>query len=159
MNKKRWNWRLWLGFGITVAALAEYVVVSLLFLDVPQAHLPVLLLGIVLVACAVFFLVSGLQRAFSQQETYRGKIAGPILSVLSLAVMALFGFLAITISKALPTAANTPKVGQKAPEFTLVDASGHQVSLSELLSTPLKDSSGAMRAPKGVLLVFYRGYW
>jgi hypothetical protein len=159
MNRKQWNWKLWLGFGMAVAALVAYAALTFLFLDVPQAHLPVLLLGIALVACALFFLVSGLQRAFGQPEMYRGKIAGPVLSVLSLAVVALFGFLAVTMSKALPTAANTPKVGQKAPEFTLVDVSGHQVSLSELLSTSLKDSSGAMRAPKGVLLVFYRGYW
>jgi hypothetical protein len=159
MNNRNWNWRLWAGFGISVAALVGYVGLVLLSEDTPQVRPPLLFLGIVLVVCAVFFLISGLQRAFGQPESYRGKIAGPILSVLSLAVITLFGFFAVTLSKALPSAANTPKVGQRAPEFTLVDVSGHQVSLSELLATPMKDSSGTMRAPKGVLLVFYRGYW
>jgi len=43
-------------------------------------------------------------------------------------------------------AAEAPKVGQQAPEFTLVDQNGKSVSLS------------AARGQK-VVLVFYRGYW
>jgi len=54
----------------------------------------------------------------------------------------------------LPESKGAPKVGQKAPEFTLVDTSRKPVSLAELLSTPINGN-----APKGVLLVFYRGYW
>jgi peroxiredoxin len=45
-------------------------------------------------------------------------------------------------------------VGQQAPEFSLSDTDGRAVSLSELLSTPVNG-----RVPKGVVLVFYRGYW
>jgi len=40
------------------------------------------------------------------------------------------------------------------PPFSLPDATGKQVSLTELLTAPVNGS-----APKGVLLVFYRGYW
>ena len=54
-----------------------------------------------------------------------------------------------------PKSAGAPKVGQKVPDFTLADSSGRSVSLSELLSTPMENSS----RPKTVLLVFYRGYW
>jgi hypothetical protein len=38
----------------------------------------------------------------------------------------------------------------------LTDTSGKQVSLAELLRSPIKEGQAA---PKGVLLVFYRGYW
>jgi peroxiredoxin len=54
----------------------------------------------------------------------------------------------------MPAAHGAPQVGRKAPEFTLRDTEGRPVSLSELLSTPLDG-----KAPKGVLLVFYRGHW
>ena len=45
-------------------------------------------------------------------------------------------------------------LGTQAPDFSLPDTSGKQVSLNELLTTPINGN-----APKGVLLVFYRGYW
>jgi peroxiredoxin len=54
----------------------------------------------------------------------------------------------------LPASKGAPQVGQKMPEFSLPDADGKQVSLNELLSTPVDGQS-----PKGVLLIFYRGYW
>ena len=57
----------------------------------------------------------------------------------------------------LPESKNAPKVGQKAPEFTLPDAEGKARKLSELVATAGSDTGG--KKPKGVLLVFYRGYW
>jgi cytochrome oxidase Cu insertion factor (SCO1/SenC/PrrC family) len=39
------------------------------------------------------------------------------------------------------------KVGQPAPDFTLEDADGKAITLSDL------------RGKKSVVLVFYRGYW
>ena len=47
-------------------------------------------------------------------------------------------------------ARNSPQVGQRAPEFSLNDATGRNLTLAQLLST---------RATKGVLVFFYRGYW
>jgi len=52
--------------------------------------------------------------------------------------------------------AETPIVGQKAPDFTLQDTSGHPVTLAQLLSSPVP---GSAEPPKAVLLIFYRGYW
>ncbi len=54
-----------------------------------------------------------------------------------------------------PLPQNTPKVGDKAPDFSLPDKDNKTVKLSELLAEP---------GPKGqkgswVLLIFYRGYW
>ena len=54
----------------------------------------------------------------------------------------------------LPPSTGAPHVGQKVPEFTLSDAKGRQVSLNQLTSEPVDG-----KAPKGVLLVFYRGWW
>ena len=47
-----------------------------------------------------------------------------------------------------------PQVGQKAPDFTLSDTSNKPMSLAGLLTQPINGKS-----PKGVLLIFYRGYW
>ncbi len=49
----------------------------------------------------------------------------------------------------------SPRVGQKAPTFTLVDSDGETVSLAQLLSGTGQRSD----PPKAVLLIFYRGYW
>src|SRR5215471_11132002 len=46
-----------------------------------------------------------------------------------------------------PTDLERIKVGQPAPDFTLEDVNGKNVSLSEF------------RGKKSVVLVFYRGYW
>ena len=50
--------------------------------------------------------------------------------------------------------AGVPQVGQKTPDFTLANTNGQQISLAQLLSTPVGNAH-----PKAVLLVFYRGYW
>jgi len=54
----------------------------------------------------------------------------------------------------MPALAAALRVGAKTPDFTLADSDNKAVSLAGLLTEPI---CGA--APKGVLLVFYRGYW
>ena len=61
--------------------------------------------------------------------------------------------------RAFPQAKNAPRIGQRAPEFSLLDASGKNFTLAQLLSTPLANSGSATHSPKGVLVLFYRGYW
>jgi cytochrome oxidase Cu insertion factor (SCO1/SenC/PrrC family) len=58
----------------------------------------------------------------------------------------------IAPAQQLPPSANAPKVGDKAPDFTLPDTDGNWVKLSDLLK--VSDGRG-----QWVLLVFYRGYW
>ena len=90
-------------------------------------------------------------------EVYRGRIVGLILAVLSLGAVGVFAYATLYASRQLPVAAGAPAVGDKAPEFALADTSGRMVTLSMLLSEPMP----GIRAgnPRGVLLVFYRGYW
>ncbi len=66
------------------------------------------------------------------------------------------GFFALRLQAQLPPSDNAPRAGQKAPEFTLPDAEGKPVKLSELLAAP---PSRERAAAPWVLLVFYRGYW
>jgi hypothetical protein len=105
-------------------------------------------------ALGLLVLFVGLRRAFTQPHTYRGKIAGSILATLSVAALAFFCLMIFSLGKRLPTSAQAPKVGQKAPDFALADTSGHTVSLASLLST-----SDPSHPTKGVILIFYRGYW
>jgi hypothetical protein len=76
--------------------------------------------------------------------------------VFSVAAVGFFCFLIFYAAKQMPKATGAPKVGSRAPEFTLMDTDSKEVSLASLLATPLPDSA---TPPKGVLLIFYRGYW
>ena len=53
----------------------------------------------------------------------------------------------------LPASPGAPRVGEKAPDFTLADTAGKPVSLASLLK-PAESGEKPW-----VLLVFYRGYW
>ncbi len=101
-------------------------------------------------------LFMGLRRGFDSDRPHptRSKIISSIVSMLSLAVFAMFVFTIFVVGSRMPAARGAPQVGQRVPDFSLPDTSGKQVSLNELLTTPINGN-----APKGVLLVFYRGYW
>jgi len=147
---RRWNWPLWAGFALNVLAFFSYFLVFAQFpltRNFPWANLLLFVLAEVLLAMGVL-------RAFGQSQVYRGKITGPILSALSALILAGFVFTVFVLARRLPVSSNAPRVGTKAPEFTLLDTSNKPVSLAELLATPQNGT-----APKGVLLVFYRGYW
>ena len=152
MNIKRINWPLWLGFLITLAAFLSYFFIFVEFpftRDFPWANLVLFLIAGVLV-------FMGLRRGFAAARPHptRSKIVSTIFSLLSVAVFAMFIFIIFIGGRWLPASKGAPQVGQRVPEFTLPDMSGKQVSLNELLTTPINGN-----APKGVLLIFYRGYW
>jgi hypothetical protein len=48
----------------------------------------------------------------------------------------------------VPPSTGAPRVGQKAPDFTLLDQDGKDVALGDLVSRS-----------KAVALIFYRGFW
>ena len=151
MSTKKWNWRLWVGFAIAVLALVVYLAVVFRMRDV-------FWLSVALFVVSIALLASGFQRAYRHREAYRGRVAGPILAVCGALVLGLFGLASYQISKHFAAAENAPKIGQAAPQFTLVDSSGHTVSLAAVLASPA-GQSGTAHAPRAALLIFYRGYW
>jgi len=149
-TKRRPNAPLWLGFLIVLFAFLSYIPIFAKYpftRDMPWANFLIFAVGFI-------FVFLGLRRAFSQSTVYRGKIAGPILTTLSVAALAFFCLTIFSLGKHLPPSAQAPKVGQKAPDFALADTTGKTVSLASLLSTP-----STSQPAKGVVLIFYRGYW
>ena len=153
--KKRWNWRIWVGFLIALAVIPVYVgilVWSPVTRNVPWASWLMFVL-------AGWLLWTGVRQAFANPQEYRGKILGTVFGVLALGIAGLFGAGTLYFSRQLPGSGGAPQVGAKAPEFTLPDASGKMVSLSALLTEPIAGGAAAGAKPRGVALIFYRGYW
>ena len=151
MMKRRWNALLWSGLLLVLAAPVSYLFFFVRFpatRDIPWAPLPILGAGLASVAI-------GLRRAFREPGLYRGRVAGPILMVVGVAVCGLFVFGMFIQARRLPASSGAPRVGQAAPDFTLPDQDGHEVTLSKILGT----EAGAAAVPRAVLLIFYRGYW
>jgi hypothetical protein len=151
LNEHRRNWHLWLGFVLCFVGFASLPLLARFpaTRDVPWVN--VLFLG---TGLALLFV--GLRRAFGQPQQYRGKITATILGAVSVLIVALFCFVVFYQTRQLPASTGAPKVGEKAPEFVLPDTNNQPISLASLLSTPLVNSQ---TPPKGVVLVFYRGYW
>lgn len=147
---KNANWRLWMGFLLILLAPFFFF---LLFNTLRGAFW----ISIVLIVLGVVLFADGWRRASAQPELYRGKVAKIVLSVLSLLMIGVFAFGSYMMRQAYSEAKNAPHVGDKAPEFALIDGSGRKVTIAQLLATPVSASAG--RVPRGVLLVFYRGYW
>jgi cytochrome oxidase Cu insertion factor (SCO1/SenC/PrrC family) len=93
-------------------------------------------------------LVHGLFRAFGKPQIYRGKIFGPILATLGISMFVLFSYIFFYELRQVPPSTGAPRVGQKAPDFTLSNQDGKEISLS-----------GLVGRSKAVALIFYRGFW
>jgi hypothetical protein len=140
--KRRWNWVLWAGWLLAIAALFTYPFFTQFPItrDFPWANL-------LLFAAGGILLVIGLVRAFGHGQLYRGKILGPILALFALIAFALFAYEIFYVLRQVPLSAQAPRIGEKAPVFTLPDQNGKPVALEDLLS------------PRGAVLIFYRGHW
>lgn len=144
------NFLPWIGFLVCVVAFLSYPLFFARFpvtRDVPWVSWLLFAAGLALVSV-------GVARAFRRPETYRGRIAGPIFAVLSLAVLGFFLFLTVVASRQLPASTGLPQVGEKAPDFILPDSQGRPVRLYDLLGRTEDGAPG-----QWVLLIFYRGYW
>ena len=141
--KRHWNTWIWAGFVLAIVALASYFTLFLQFAatrDVPWVNY-------LLFACSGVLLTLGIRRAYRDPEHYRGKVAGPILAGLS--ALAFGAFIALLIyTKQLPPSQNARRVGETAPAFELSDTAGQKIALADLL-----------KQNRGVVLIFYRGYW
>lgn len=141
--KRRWNWPIWIGFLVVVAGLFSYgfFVRFPTTRDFPWANL--LLFGI-----GAALLIVGVFRAFGRPQVYRGKIFGSIFTAIALLLVAFFSYEIFYVVRQVPASMGAPRVGQKAPEFTLPDQNDKPIALSDLLS-----------GSKAVVLIFYRGFW
>jgi hypothetical protein len=147
---KRFNWPLWLGFILSIFAFLSYPFIFANWettRDFPWANIPLFILALAL-------LFVGVRRAFAPGRRLASKIVAPVVTTISALVLAMFIFTSFIVSRWLPASTNAPQVNQKAPEFTLKDTGNKTVSLTDLLSQPINN-----KPPRGVLLVFYRGYW
>jgi hypothetical protein len=144
--KRKWNWPIWVGFLVILAALFSYQFFARFPMtrDFPWANF-------VLFGIAAVLLLVGLFRAFGRPQVYRGKVFGSILTALALLLFAFFSYVIFYVLHQVPASAGAPRVGQKAPDFLLLDQNGKPVGLGDLL----RGSTG----PKAVALIFYRGFW
>ena len=159
--KQSWNWAVWTGASLVFLGVVSYPLFFVRFpglRDFPWANLPMIALGLVLIAL-------GLVRAFRHADLFRGKLFGSVLGVLASTLSGLFLYgIFIGARHVLPASHGAPQVGQMAPDFTLPDSQKHPVSLTGALNAPFNPESttrAAAGAAKtaGVLLIFYRGYW
>jgi hypothetical protein len=152
MKMIRFNWHVWAGFLLSLIALASYPFIYLNWSitgDIPWINL-----ALFVIAAALLFV--GVRRGFASDRPHptRSKIGASTLTMLSVLLLAIFVFSFFIASRWMPASRGAPQVGQKAPDFSLPDTNGKTVMLSELRSEPING-----KAPKGVLLIFYRGYW
>ena len=142
--KRSWNLPIWIGFAIVLVALGSYVPIFVKFAvtrDVPWVNYLLLLLGIGVLAL-------GLRRAYLEPLRYRGKVSGSILGAAAVVLAGAFVMFTVYLTKQIPSSESALHLGERAPAFTLRNADGKPVTLSDLMSKH-----------RAVVLIFYRGYW
>src|SRR5713101_3901077 len=120
MKIQKFNWQIWAGFFLSLIGLFSYAFVLVTFpvtRDFPWANL--LLFGI----SAVLLLV-GVRHAFAPDRRKMSKIGALVVASLSVAIIGLFLFSFFVTSRWLPASRGAPKIGQKAPAFSLADTNG-----------------------------------
>ncbi len=156
---KKLNWPIWLGLLLSFFALFSYPFIFVNWAstrDFPWANLA-------LFAIAEVLIVIGVKRAFAPGRRVLSKIVAGAGALLSGLVLVGFIFVVFIAARQLPPSTNAPQIGQKAPAFTLTDTNNQSISLADLLSRPIPSDRAEMvssaHPTKGVLLIFYRGYW
>jgi len=141
--KRKWNWAICVGFVVTVGGLFSYGFFARypITRDFPWANLLLFAIGGAL-------LIFGLFRAFGRPQLYRGKIFGPILAAIALFLLAFFSYEIFYVLRQVPLSARAPRVGEKAPDFMLLDQNEQPVGLGDLLS-----------GSRATVLIFYRDFW
>src|SRR5947207_5119155 len=142
-TKRNWNWSVWVGFLCVLAGFLTYTFFAQFPItrDFPWVNFLLFALGGIL-------LLAGLVRAFGKPRQYRGKIFAPIMAFLSVLIFAAFSYLVFYELRQVPASTGAPRVGDKAPEFTLPDQDEKPVALAEVVS-----------GSKAVRLMFYLGFW
>ena len=147
---KKINWQIWAGFFLSLVAGLSY---PLLFVRWPLTRkFP--WANLILFAIAVVLLFLGLRRAFKPERRVLSKIFSSLAATFGILLLAGLLFMIYVMGSWLPASTGAPQVGHKAPDFTLTDSNNKPVTLAQLLTEPFNK-----KPPKGILLIFYRGYW
>jgi len=141
--KRRSNWTIWVGFVIAVSGLFSYPFFARypITRDFPWANLLLFAIGGAL-------LIVGLFRGFGRPKVYRGKIFGPILTVIALLLFSFSSYEIFYVLRQVPLSAQAPRIAHKAPDFMWLNQHQQPAGLGNLLS-----------GSKAVVLIFYRGFW
>ena len=150
MKHRTFNWQIWAGLLLSFFVFVSY---PLIFANWPVTR-DIPWVNLFLLVDAVVLLIWGAWRSFGSQSGWLSKGISVVALALSGLFLAGFIFTTFIMPTWLPESKGAPEVGRKAPDFTLTDPNGKSVSLSSLLAETI---AGA--PPKGVVLIFYRGYW
>jgi hypothetical protein len=152
-QRKNLNVILWVGFLVVLIGALSYKPFFARFpstRDVPWVNMLIFVVGIWLMGV-------GLKRAFQKAELYRGRVFGTVVAIAGVVVIGYSLLRACYLERRLPISINAPRVGEKAPDFTLPDTDGNSITLSRLLASP-SEPTGSSKT-NGVVLIFYRGHW
>ena len=147
---KRINRSIWAGFLLSLVAGFSYPFVFVRWpvtREFPWANL-------ILFAIALVLLFTGLRRAFRPDKRVVSKVFSSLAALFGVVLLGALLFMFFVMGSWLPASTGAPLVGQKAPTFTLTDPNDKQVTLTQLLTEPVNN-----KPARGVLLIFYRGYW
>ena len=155
MARQRFNWQIWAALLLSVAAFLSWPVLFVrwpITRDFPWAN-------VLLWSAAVALGVNGLRRALAPGRRRALRMAvGAVVALVGCAILVQFVLMVFVAPRRLPASVAAPAIGDRAPNFTLPDANGQSVSLSDLLSRPMPSAvtaSDQPRPPKAVLLLFY----
>lgn len=152
-QRKNFNVILWVGFLVVLIGALSYKPFFARFpstRDVPWVNMLISVVGIGMMGV-------GLKRAFQKADLYRGRVIGTVVAIAGVAVIGYFLLRVCYLERRLPISINAPRVGEKAPDLTLLDTDGNSITLSRLLASPA-GSTGSSKT-NGVVLIFYRGHW
>jgi hypothetical protein len=136
------NHLLWIGPLVVFVGAVSYFLVFARYpalRDFPWVNLPLVLLGVLLVAV-------GVRRTLARDSGVRKKIFGTLALVFSLIIAGLFCFYVFSLSYGMPEPSDLTAKLETAPDFSLADQDGRTVTLSDLRG-------------RNVIIVFYRGHW
>jgi hypothetical protein len=140
--RRRSNLLLLAGPALSIAGLVSYFTHAARFPAWRDAPWPN---GVATFAGAAMALV-GTWRAFRHPGEYRGRIAGPLATLVAAGAAGLFHHYLFVLSADLPTPTAVTLALGRAPAFELFDQDGRTVRLADF-------------AGKKLVIVFYRGSW
>ena len=146
-TRTRFNWPLWSGLALSVIAFATYFTIFVAQPSTRDLPWPTL----ILFAIAITLAAIGTGRAFAAEPRSRARrVIASVVAFLTATIFVFFCFAIFIATKMLPKSNEAIAVGAKAPEFALPDVNDKTIALAQLVTAP---------ATKGVVLIFYRGYW